>query len=52
MSKHETPMIRWFWEQVGGTLCEEFQVVARTPTTRQRLLDAIILPDGPKARVH
>jgi len=48
MSKHETPMIRWYWEQVGGTLCEEFQVVARTPTTGQRLLDAVILPGGPK----
>ena len=52
MSKHETPMIRWFWDQVGGTLCEEFQVVPRTSTTAQRLLDAVLLPDGPKERVH
>jgi hypothetical protein len=24
MSKHETPMTRWYWKQVGGTLVEEF----------------------------
>jgi hypothetical protein len=24
MSKHETPMTRWYWQQVGGTLIEEF----------------------------
>ena len=52
MSKHETPMIRWYWEQVGGTLCEEFQAVARSSTAAQRLLDAVILPDGPKQQVH
>jgi len=52
MSKHETPMIRWYWEQVGGTLCEEFRAVPRTATTGQRLLDAVIIPDGPTGRVH
>ena len=52
MSKHETPMIRWYWDRVGGTLCEEFQAVPRSPTTGQRLLDAVIVPDGPRERVH
>jgi hypothetical protein len=52
MSKLETPMIRWYWEQVGGTLCEEFLAVRGTETTGQRLLDAVILPDGPRRRVH
>ena len=45
-------MIHWFWDQVGGTMCEEFRAVARTETTGQRMLDAVILPDGPKERVH
>jgi len=27
MSKHETPMTRWYWQQVGGTLIEEFRAV-------------------------
>ena len=29
MSKHETPMTRWFWQQVGGTLIEEFCAVRK-----------------------
>lgn len=45
-------MIRWYWEQVGGLLCEEFRAVPRTSATGQRLLDAVILPNGPKCRVH
>ena len=44
MSKNETPMIRWYWNQVGGTLVEEFPAVCRTALCGQRLLDAIILP--------
>ncbi len=27
MSKNETPMTRWYWKQLGGTLVEEFIVV-------------------------
>ena len=45
-------MIRWYWEQVGGTLCEEFQGVPPSPTTGQRLLDAVIIPVGPKKTAH
>ena len=52
MSKHETPMTRWYWRQIGGTLCEEFQAVPRTPTTGQRLFDAVILPRGEHKRVR
>ena len=44
MSKNETPMIRWYWNQIGGTLVEEFPAVCRTALCGQRLLDAIILP--------
>ncbi len=47
MSKHETPLIRRYWERVGGTLIEEFPAVRRTETCGQRLLDAVILPDEP-----
>jgi hypothetical protein len=31
MSKHETPMTRWYWRQVGGTLIEEFVAVEKGP---------------------
>lgn len=45
-------MTRWYWRQIGGTLCEEFQAVPRTPTSAQRLLDAVILPKGEHKCVH
>jgi len=48
MNKHETPMIRAYWDRVGGTLIEEFLVVERSPTAGPRRLDAIILPAGEK----
>jgi hypothetical protein len=44
MSKKETPIIRWYWNQIGGTLIEEFPAVFQTSTCGQRLLDAVILP--------
>jgi len=43
MSKLETPMTRWYWQQVGGTLIEEFPVVEKTATCGRRLLDAVII---------
>ena len=45
-------MTRWYWRQVGGTLCKEFQAVPRTTTSAQRLLDAVILPKGEHKCVH
>lgn len=44
MSKHETPMTRWYWKQVGGTLIEEFVAVAGGPGCGRRVLDAVIVP--------
>jgi hypothetical protein len=54
MSKLETPMIRRYWQNVGGTLIEEFPAVKVSATTGQRLIDAVILPSLPKriARPH
>jgi hypothetical protein len=43
MSLHETPMIRRYWQRVGGTLVEEFPLVRRTATCGPRLADAVIL---------
>jgi hypothetical protein len=40
-------MTRWYRKQVGGTLIEEFRAVKRTETCSQRLIDGVILPDGP-----
>ena len=52
MSKLETPMIRWYWEQIGGTLIEEFLAVRRSERTGQRLIDAVILPHEPTQMLH
>ena len=46
MSKHETPMIRWYWEQVRGTLVEEFCAVTRCETCAGRWIDGIIVRRG------
>lgn len=46
MSKHETLMTRWYWQQVGGTLIEEFVAVERSATCGRRLLDGVIIQDG------
>ena len=43
MSKHETPLIRAHWQQVGGTLIEEFPAVRRTDQTGPRYIDAVII---------
>jgi hypothetical protein len=44
MIKHEIPMTRWYWKQVGGTLVEELIAVHRGADHERRVLDAIILP--------
>jgi hypothetical protein len=48
MSKRETPMTRWYWEQVGGTLIEEFPAVLPKGNSLigRRLLDGLIVLDG------
>ena len=46
MSKHKTPITRWYWQQVGGTLIEEFEAVKASSENGRRVLDAVIIPDG------
>jgi hypothetical protein len=46
MSKHETPMTRWYWQQVGGTLIEEFCAVPRSHSCGTRLLDGVTIKGG------
>jgi hypothetical protein len=46
MSKLETPMTRWYWQQVKGTLIEEFRAVNRSASCGQRLLDGVIIQGG------
>jgi hypothetical protein len=52
MSKLETPMTRWYWRQVGGTLCEEYLAVPRAAACGPRRLDAVIIPNGRNEIVH
>ncbi len=52
MSKLELPMILRLWESIGGTLIPEFQAVPRSPGVGRRLIDAVILPNGPKRQAH
>ncbi len=40
-----------YWERVGGTLIEEFVIVSPGEGRGIRLVDALILPDGPKDRL-
>lgn len=47
MSKLETPMTRWFWEQTGGLLIEEFQLVKRGPENAPRFADGLIVLGEP-----
>ena len=51
MSKLETPMTLWFWQQVGGLLIEEFVAVRRTASQGQRLIDAVIVLGEKKRRL-
>lgn len=46
MSKLETPMTRWYWQQVGGTLIEEFCAVTRSSSCGTRLLDGVVVKGG------
>jgi len=46
MSKRETPMVRWYWNQVGGTLVEEFCAVRSTRKNDPRYMDAIMIRGG------
>ena len=51
MSKRETPLTRRFW--VGkGTLILEYRAVRGTADQGQRLIDAVIIPDGPSKEAH
>lgn len=48
MSKHETPLTRRYWDEVGGTLVEEFPAVLRGSGNAQRLIDGVIIVGEPK----
>jgi hypothetical protein len=52
MSKHETPLTRRDWEEVGGTLIEEFPAVLRGSGNAQRLMDGVIVVGEPKRIVR
>ena len=43
MSKHETPLTRKYWNEIGGILIEEFPAVLKGVNHSQRLMDGIIL---------
>ena len=36
-------MTRWYWQQVGGLLIEEFQVVSQSDGQGRRLVDGLIV---------
>jgi hypothetical protein len=45
-------MTRWYWQQRGGTLVEEFPAVKRGPTWSPRWLDGLILLGGSHRIAH
>lgn len=52
MSKRETPLTRAYWQDIGGTLIEEFRMVKRSDNQGQRLADAVILPNEETITAH
>jgi hypothetical protein len=46
MSRLETPMTRWYWAQIGGTLVEECCAVKRSNGCSVRLLGTMIVKGG------
>ena len=48
MSKYETPLTRKYWDEVGGTLVEEFPAALRGSGNAQRLIDGVIILGEPK----
>jgi hypothetical protein len=51
MSKHETPMILAYWERIGGTLIEEFELVKGDAASGPRRADAVIVLGQNRARL-
>lgn len=51
MSRRETPMTLWYWGLIGGTLIEEFPVVARGPSRGKRYLDGLIVRTAESVRM-
>ena len=47
MSKLETPLTRRYWREIGGTLIEEFPAVRLGPNQGKRLIDGVVVLDGP-----
>jgi hypothetical protein len=45
MSRRETPITRWYWQQPGGLLVEEYCDVSRGAACARRLVDALVLPE-------
>jgi hypothetical protein len=51
MNLYETPITLWYWEQVGGTLIEEFIMVARSLSNGWRAADGLIILGGEMIRM-
>ena len=51
VSLHETPMLRRYWDRVGGTLAEEFTAVPRSAGVAPRRLDGVIVLGGERRLV-
>ena len=51
MSKRERPMILRYWDRVGGTLIEEFQMVKGDALCGPRRADAVIVLNAERCRM-
>jgi hypothetical protein len=51
MSKCETAMTLWYWNEMGGTLIEEFSLVPKGRDHGARKLDALIVLGAPRRRL-
>jgi hypothetical protein len=51
MSKKETPMTLWYWNELGGQLVEEFMMVKKSEGSARRLLDGLVILNKNKERL-
>ena len=51
VSRLEAKMIDWFWEQVGGMLIEDFQIMPESTGQDRNLIATVIILDEPKRKM-
>lgn len=51
MSKRETPMVLWYWDELEGQLIEEFMATKKSEGSGIKLLDGLVILNKKKERL-